>query len=257
MPVLPPATPVRAPVRPAAVDLRVLRAAVFATLGVVLSGAGHVLASGCPVPVAALLVGWVGVGAFALAQGGRERSLRAICGGLTGAEAALHTLFHLWPAHGTSTGPSTPAGPPMGGMRMPGMRMPAPPPPHLAAAAPHLALWTHPVLLGLSPAMATAHLAAALAAGWWLRRGEAAIWRLVRLARLARLLRRSARAAAAFVQQAVLRTALPSGPWRAAAPASAWIARLDRDGGGRELRATPRLRHSVIRRGPPAAVFPA
>ncbi|GAB2714161.1 hypothetical protein [Kitasatospora kifunensis] len=279
-----PALPSTTRARSAALDLRVLRAAVFATLCVVLSGAGHVLASGCSVPVPALLLGWLGVGAFAVLQSGRERSLRAICGGLTTGQAALHTLFHLWPAGlGAHTGPPGPPGPPgspgsvgprsmaglpMSGMRMPGMaasgmRMPDTAAPHtaashLAAAAPHLAFWTHALVLGLSPTMLAAHLAAGLAAGWWLRRGEAALWRLVRLTGLVRLLRRAAGAAAAFAHDLALRSTLWSGLWRAVAPlpSGPWVARLDRDGERRRRRATLRLRHSVIRRGPPVAVFP-
>lgn len=106
-------------------------------------------------------------------RGRRERSLSTITGALGAAQLGLHLLFHL--AQGAGA-------PGMAGM--PGMSsMPAMPgmPSAAAPVAPHALGWAHALLLGLSPAMLAAHLVATVLAGWWLRQGEAAIWRLVRL----------------------------------------------------------------------------
>ncbi|MGF1429060.1 hypothetical protein ACQRUO_21435, partial [Kitasatospora sp. LaBMicrA B282] len=158
--------------RAAALDLRLLRALPFATVCVVLAVAGHVAAAGAAVPAAAVLLGWTATAVPAVLAARRERSLAAITGGLALAQLGLHLLFHYAQAAPAAQPVGIPAMPAMPGMAaMPGM-------PGMAAGAstslpPHL-------LLGLSPAMLAAHAVATAVAGWWLRRGEAALWRIVR-----------------------------------------------------------------------------
>ncbi|MER7397337.1 hypothetical protein ABT381_17710 [Streptomyces sp. NPDC000151] len=105
-------------------------------------------------------------------------------------------------------------------------------------------------LAGLLPSlpMLLGHLLAALAAGWLLRRGEAALWRLVRLSAPA------AREAATAALLGALRTALRlvralcAGLLGAANPTPRASASYGHDKAGPEELA---LQHSVVRRGPP------
>ncbi|MFJ7248732.1 hypothetical protein ACIQWA_29460 [Kitasatospora sp. NPDC098652] len=277
------AGPAPLPVRAAALDLRVLRALPFATVCLVLSAAGHVLASGDRLPPGVLLLGWVLVAAVAVLGARQERSARAIVGGLLGGQLGLHLLFH---AAGAAAGAGVGAGQPgaarggtggvagaagmpdmpgMAGMTgissMPGMQgmadrrgaamthvtasAGAGTTHHTAVAATHLGFWCHATLAGLSPAMVLAHLAATLAAGWWLRRGEAAVWALVRIA--ARVAEAAGRACAAQLRGALaLFTALRDG-LDVLGDAVRRASGADRS--GRACSAF--LRHTVIRRGPP------
>ncbi|WP_181138583.1 hypothetical protein [Streptomyces sp. Ru73] len=117
----------------------------------------------------------------------------------------------------------------------------------LSAAAQHLGLGS---LTGLLPSlpMLLGHLLAALAAGWLLRRGEAALWRLVRLSAPA------AREATAAASMGALRTALRlvhalcAGLLGAADPTPRAPVSYEHDKAGPEELA---LQHSVVRRGPP------
>lgn len=109
---------------------------------------------------------------------------------------------------------------------------------------------THAALSMLDGPMLAGHALAALVLGWLLRRGEAALWRLVRLS--ARSVRRAPQAAAWLVPIRALRAALAyvtalSAGLLPNAPARACLT------GAREKLA-PRfvlLHHSVHRRGPP------
>ncbi len=106
--------------------------------------------------------------------------------------------------------------------------------------------------MGYSLPMLCCHLAAALAAGWLLRRGEAALWRVVRL---------SARGASRIASCLPLRAALAA--VRALALTCAKVGALRHTryprraepGGGRPPSVT--LRHSVVRRGPPQVALAA
>ncbi|MFD3961030.1 hypothetical protein [Streptomyces bacillaris] len=279
------------PVAHAGAGLRLMRAAVFTAVCVVLSAAGHTFAAGAPVPAWTLLAGFLGVLAVASALAGRERSLRSIAGALAGGQLVLHVLF----AYGSHGSAQAVAAAPRGSGENPLIRFAAglvcgagpgqldateahrivttagiDPATVTAAAAQghdHLAsaattagavsdggsgiASAYATALALLPAlpMFLAHLLAALAAGWLLRRGEAALFRLARLsaygaqelAAAARL--RSLRAALALVR------ALCTG------------AREQLTSGPRALRTadddpvpTPGdpLQHLVIRRGPPA-----
>jgi hypothetical protein len=249
---------------------------VFAALCVVLSAAGHVLASCASVPLWALGAGFLATAAVAVPLAGRARSLPAISALLAAGQIALHSLFGLG-QHGAaaavSAGQSGSAGDmsvvqqaarlvcgataaslsPAEAQRILATARIAPDsgaaPHHPAdvlstAAGPSAALLPSlPMLLG--------HLCAALAAGWLLRRGDLALARLVELsAHSAQLVAegaavRALRGALALVR--ALLAGLPSAPGNGPRPRAA-------------LPVPPRLRalvlqHTVTRRGPPPAAF--
>ncbi|MEU9212606.1 hypothetical protein AB0D27_32925 [Streptomyces sp. NPDC048415] len=132
----------------ASLAVRILRAAVFAVLCVLLAVGGHRLATGELPPLWADGAGFLAVFAAGCLLGGRERSLVGIGGGMLVAQVALHAGFE--------------AARPQMAMTMHGAHM------------------THPHVM--TPHATAAHLAAALIATWWLRRGEAALWSLLRWA---------------------------------------------------------------------------
>ncbi|WP_329411612.1 hypothetical protein OG802_17555 [Streptomyces sp. NBC_00704] len=76
-------------------DLRLLRAAVFAAVCVVLAAVGHSVASCAVVPLWTLGAGFLGVLAVVVPLAGRERSLPGIAALLAVGQSALHTLFGL------------------------------------------------------------------------------------------------------------------------------------------------------------------
>ncbi|MFK4069542.1 hypothetical protein [Streptomyces sp. NPDC029674] len=82
-------------------DLRLLRAATFAAVCVVLSAGGHVLASCVAVPLWTLAAGFLAVLAVALPLAGRARSLPGIAALLAAGQLGLHALFGLG-QHGTA-----------------------------------------------------------------------------------------------------------------------------------------------------------
>ena len=188
--------------------VRSLRAAVFAVVCVLLAAGGHALTTGAvpPVWVDAACVLPVFAGSAALA--GRERSLPGITVAMIAVQGGLHLAFGAAGAPRAST--------PMPGMSD-GMRM---------AASSH-AMTSHAVV---------AHLTAALLASWCLRRGEAALWSLLRRA-------------AAFVPGITA--------WWHAAPLPAYTRPPRPRTHGRRLIRQMLLRHSLSRRGPPlAAPYP-
>ncbi|MFJ9563538.1 hypothetical protein ACIRQQ_26280 [Streptomyces fuscichromogenes] len=75
--------------------LRLLRAAVFAALCVVLAAAGHTLASCATVPLWTLGAGFLGTLALVAPLTGRARSLPGIVALLAVLQSVLHTLFGL------------------------------------------------------------------------------------------------------------------------------------------------------------------
>ncbi|MFJ4775120.1 hypothetical protein [Streptomyces sp. NPDC088762] len=270
----------------AGAGLRLIRAAVFTAVCVVLSAAGHALASCATVPWWSLSLGFLAVFAVAAPLAGRRRTLPGIAAGLTAGQLTLHVLFGLG-QHGAATsqaqvpaatsdgslaelaarlvcgGNSVPLSPAdarqvletagldpaalaaqagqltqAGGMAAQGHGAHA----HLAQAT------TLPATTGLfSPAMLLGHLLAALAAGWLLGRGDAALFRLVELSRLSAEADpvRPLRAALAFVR--ALGAGLPGAPVRT--PRSARADAASPAATGREA-----LQHTVIRRGPPTAL---
>ncbi|GAA4657578.1 hypothetical protein GCM10023347_05490 [Streptomyces chumphonensis] len=250
------------PVARASADLRLLRAAVFTAACVALSSAGHVLAAGATLPVWTFGVATALVFALALPLAGRERSLPGIAAALTAGQVGLHLLFSTAQDHPPASG-----GPPVGEGGLAalarsvlcndaeagpmtatearrvlddaglGPMAAAPGPGAGAAPADHA---TTALLDLLSWPMLGGHLLAALAAGWLLRRGDTALWRLLRLSVTAvdGLLLRSLRAALAWLRGSA--RAVPAAPGRPVGSAHD------------DVPAEPQvLRHSVVRRGPP------
>ncbi|MFD9726868.1 hypothetical protein [Streptomyces sp. NPDC059072] len=255
--------------------LRMIRAAVFTAVCVVLSGAGHALASCATVPWWSLCLGFVAVLAVAAPLAGRRRTLPGITAALATGQLALHTLFGLG-QHSAAAG-QAPAGDASlaalaARLVCGGNSVPLSPadarqvlesagldPAALAAQAGNLAAQGHsghahlahastgaPATALLTPGMIIGHLLAALAAGWLLGRGDAALSRLLELSRLSAEAGpvRPLRVALALVR--ALGAGLPAAPFPAR--------RTPRTGTdpsastGREA-----LQHTVIRRGPPTA----
>ncbi|WP_405556992.1 hypothetical protein OIE52_25740 [Streptomyces canus] len=259
-------------------DLRVLRAAVFAAVCVVLAAAGHSIASCATVPLWTLGAGFVGAVLVVAPLAGRERSLAGIATLLAVGQTVLHVLFGLG-QHGTtamssmsssmssmsSTQPASDATLVQQAARLlcgttaaaispaqaqkiltdarlqPGTGTTAVH--HSADAMAGSSVWPSlPMVLG--------HVLAAVAAGWLLRHGDLALLRLAELSTCSAhsvaegALVRSLRGALALVR--ALRAGLPGAP--EAGPRAPLAASL----------APPRprtaaLQHTVIRRGPPAA----
>jgi hypothetical protein len=169
------------------------RAAVFAAACVALTAGVHSLVEGHPVGPAALWAGFAAVWLAGLAATRRERSQRAILAAVFAGQAVLHVLF-TWLTPAVTAGMTMPGmGPGQAGTTMAAV-MPADP--TMAAmmpADPTMADSTMagmtmagmapagPGLLGLGGVgMLSVHLGAGVVVAWWLRRGEAACWRLLR-----------------------------------------------------------------------------
>ncbi|MEV6055088.1 hypothetical protein [Streptomyces sp. NPDC052107] len=185
--------------------VRSVRAAVFAVLCVLLAAGGHAMATGMAPPVWVQAAGFVPVFAVGCLLGGRERSLVAIGTGTLAAQGGLHLVFHAVEPHHAA-------------MVMHGMRM---------VQAPH----------ALTPNATAAHAGAALLLAWWLRRGEVALWSLLRWA-------------VAFVPGLAAWRQVAGGVWRA--PAGPGLVR--RAGGESWALRQVRLRYAVHRRGPPTGM---
>ncbi|KOV62090.1 hypothetical protein ADK64_26715 [Streptomyces sp. MMG1121] len=193
--------------------VRGLRAAVFAAVCVLLAAAGHGLAMGAMPPLWADAGGFLGVFALGWALGRKERSLAGIGAATLLTQAALHVGFDA--AHRVTERTALPHMAPMPGHGMAAMHAHATAHPHATVHA------------------TAAHFLAALAASWWLRRGEAALWTL---------LRRTVTLVPGLVA------------WWRAAPLPAAAPHLPRVPADPEPpRRTP-LRHAVSRRGPPVPV---
>ncbi|NJP99174.1 hypothetical protein [Streptomyces zingiberis] len=260
--------------------LRLVRAAVFAAACVVLSGTGHAFASHGGVPLWASAAGFAAVFGCAAGLAGRERSLPGIAVALGTAQIALHVLFG-WAQRAASAPVVTPPsgraatgadpvvalagrllcgeGPeplsvaearrvvtaagidPASHTAAHAAATPAPAPPGAGAGLHD----TVPATLFPSTAMLLAHLLAAVVLGLLLRRGEAALFRLVRL---------SARGLAEGVSVRSLRAALRlarvllAGACGAPRPRNPRRSALSRERVGPH---TLHLAHSVSRRGPP------
>ncbi|MGW4756679.1 hypothetical protein [Streptomyces chartreusis] len=259
-------------------DLRVLRAAVFAAVCVVLAGVGHVLGSCATIPMWTLGAGFLGVLVVALPFAGRERSLPGIAALLAVGQTVLHTLFGLG-QHVTVSAPSAASA--SGSMSDAA----------LVARAARLVCGTaaaaispaqaqriltdarigpatgahasHPSADGMSAAgfstsllpslpMVLAHMLAAVVAGWLLRRGDLALLRIVEMSALSAhsvaegAFVRSLRGALALVR--ALRAGLPGAP-------EAGPRFLRTESPARRAPRTAALQHTVIRRGPPAGVL--
>ncbi|MFG2960664.1 hypothetical protein ACGF5O_43955 [Streptomyces sp. NPDC048291] len=165
--------------------VRSLRAAVFAAVCVLLAAAGHGLAMGDLPPLWADAAGFVTVFVLGRALAGRERGLPEIGVGMLLTQAGLHFGFDA--ARAVTPAASAPAvtmahmrmhGQAMAGMSgmgvMGGMTGVA------GRAGVRGAVQSYPHVHVLSAHATLAHVVAALVASWWLRRGEAALWSLLR-----------------------------------------------------------------------------
>lgn len=227
-----------------AVGVRTVRAVVFTALCVTLSAGAHVLLSGEPLPLVPLLAvcAFVFVPAFGLA--GREREYGRIAALLVPLELLSDTVFTsgqhacYGQAGGPVTGPLRSVGVDLmcggGSLGSPLARMTAVHGGHGAAVLPSpTGPWAPWLLLA-------AHVGVGLAGAAWLRRGEAAVARLLRAA--------STRAAQAgwplrLAAAAAARFGAYGAPVTAPAPPAA---------SARQPHPAPLLLHSVARRGPPA-----
>ncbi|MFF9913375.1 hypothetical protein [Streptomyces sp. NPDC013457] len=254
---------------------RMLRAAVFTAVCVVLSGLGHALAACAGIALWAVAVGFLVIFGVTVLFAGRERSLPAIVTALAGGQLGLHVLFGLGqrPLAAGSLGPVTEdalirmaakivcGGGATSLSAADATRIisdagldPADAATAHAAHGPHLATGAAGAAgVDLLPdlPMVLGHLLAALATGWLLRHGDLALGRLVRLSthgatELAECaLVRSLRVALTLVR--ALLAGLPGLP----AAGSLRAARTADDTSpptGAEA-----LQYTVVRRGPPAA----
>ncbi|MGW7572859.1 hypothetical protein [Streptomyces sp. NPDC054765] len=281
-------TPPPASTARAAADLRLLRAAVFTAVCVALSACGHIAASCASVPLWTLGVAAAAVFAVASALAGRERSLPGIAAGLAAGQLALHALF-TWgqlpmPAMaggggsgsrdgglsdraaivlaqqvmcGLGTGPVDGAQArrilgsggfdtaSAAGMAAPAGSGPAGGTTAAGPAMMHGLLPSPPMLLG--------HLLAALAVGWLLRRGEAALWRLVRLSAPAYEMAVQALVGAVRGALALVRALLTGLKTAHDNALRAPVSYGDDKPGPKNLA----LHHSVVRRGPPTLALAA
>ncbi|MFG3099939.1 hypothetical protein ACGFZL_05305 [Streptomyces sp. NPDC048182] len=262
-------------------DLRVLRAAVFAAVCVVLAAGGHVLASCAGVPAWSLGAGFAGVLAVAVPLAGRERSLPGIAVLLAAGQVALHTLFGVGQHAAAATAASGGVGVGTAGAGAadaslvqqaahlvcgsaaaaisPAQAQRILTDARLGAGGGHTGLHRpagdamsgaagSPMALLPSLPMLLGHVLAAVAAGWLLRRGDLALARLVDVSTHSAqsvaeaALVRALRGALALVR--ALQAGLAGAPRTGPRPPCA-----DRTAPPRPW--TTALQHTVIRRGPP------
>ncbi|WP_406005814.1 hypothetical protein OG440_06185 [Streptomyces sp. NBC_00637] len=159
--------------------VRSLRAAVFAAVCVLLAAAGHGLATGDTPPPWTDAAGFLAVFAAGWLLGARERALPGIGAAMLATQAGLHIAFDAARAGPAArTMPTMPMASPHA-MQAHAMQAHAMQAHALHAHAVHLHAHT---VTALTPHTTAAHVLAALVASWWLRRGEAALWSLLRWA---------------------------------------------------------------------------
>lgn len=168
--------------------LRFLRVAAFTLVCVLLAASGHGMASGRHPSPALLAIGALAVAATAGRLASRERTLVEIGGAVTVVQGALHTLFAL----ADSSGHATPSQ--AGHAGYAGHAGHAAGEGHAGhqgslVAMDSAELWggaedpLGTLMAHGTPSMLLAHLIAGLGAAWWLRQGEALVWRLCSLLR--------------------------------------------------------------------------
>ncbi|MEV7006601.1 MFS transporter [Streptosporangium sp. NPDC051022] len=121
------------------------RAIVFATLCSVVSAGGHALAGGGPISPLLGVVGAMISFCVAYALNGRERSPQTVLGATVATQVLLHELFGR------------------------------------AASVPDATLVDGHAHHAPGAGMTVIHLVVALGTGWWLHRGEGALWLMIRL----------------------------------------------------------------------------
>ncbi|MFE0776580.1 hypothetical protein, partial [Streptomyces sp. NPDC058861] len=165
----------------AGTQLRALRAAFFTALVVTLSVASHVLLSGVPLPVGAVVPVAAAVFAVAYALAGRERGLGPIAGLLVPLELAADTFFTS--GQTACYGPA--GGPVAGSLRAVGVEVfcggavGAPLPGVAAPESVHAAALVSSPDPALPWLLLLAHVGVGFSAACWLRGGERALARLV------------------------------------------------------------------------------
>ncbi len=169
-----------APARPGALAavLRVSRAGSFAAVMTALAGTAHAAAGGMAPGLGVTAVALLAVGAAAYAGTRREVGLLGVLVSTALCQGGLHLLFEMSMA--VSCAPPTAGGGHghMGGM---GATLPVAGPVGAPAGGCAATTWTGLVTGHASGWMVLAHTAAALAAAWWLRRGERLAARLLSL----------------------------------------------------------------------------
>lgn len=262
------------PGAPTGTGLRLLRAAVFAAVCVVLSATGHVLASYEGVPWWTLSAALAGTFALALPFTGRVRSLPAVAVALGAGQLALHVLFGLGQGHPVRPSSGTDDGlirmaanlvcGPTGTLTADDARRIVTTaginPPAAGGPTGHPSGEQSLIGAALLPSlsMLLAHLLVAVVTGWLLRRGDLALLRLIGLAtdsaasahEARQLMAEAARLRSLRAALALVRT-LCAGLVRLPAPGT---------GPARPGEDTPpppageALQHTVIRRGPPSGL---
>ncbi|MFE9928864.1 hypothetical protein [Streptomyces sp. NPDC005533] len=199
---------------------RVVRAAMFAALCVLLAATGHLLMSGTAVPWWALSAAFAGTAGAAWAFAGRERGLLAVTAAAVTVQAGLHAGFSLaqslvhpslptgasfarqWAQYLTGVGAASAVSPGEASRvvdeaGVSGLVFRPPPGTGLSDATAHGHHAAHEMagavsagtampgaghdMGGMSPtAMLTAHLVAAVLCGLWLAHGERAAFRILR-----------------------------------------------------------------------------
>jgi hypothetical protein len=124
-----------------ALALRLIRAAAFAVVCVMVSAGGHMFAGGGALSAFSLVVSSVVPFALALVFNGRERACETVLAATAITQVVLHQVF-------AQIAPAVPAG---GGH-------------------------SH-----VNVGMALVHLTVALLSGWWLHQGESVVWTMLRL----------------------------------------------------------------------------
>ncbi|MFW6692683.1 hypothetical protein [Streptomyces sp. MAR4 CNX-425] len=277
-----------APHASAGTELRLLRAAVFTAVCVVLSAGGHLLASDQTVPLWALGVAAALVFAVAAPLAGRERSLSGIAALLAVGQTGLHGVYGLGQhcaagAAGAVAGSGAGVSGGGGGGGDAAVELARrvlcndaamnltegrareivagaglDPDSGLAGGAGAHVGHGGGIGEGLgaafhistySPSMIIGHFLAALLAGWLLRRGDAAVTTLLRLAAATRVGLAPLRAAVRYAR--VLATGLDDAGRPAVRPGAATA--YD----GQTARTVRALQHAVVRRGPPALALAA
>lgn len=205
----------------ASLCLRITRSAAFSAVCVFLASGAHWFAGGSGPTLQAFLAGGLVVMAGATVLAGRERPPAVVVGLLLAAQAFLHTLFDV-----TAPPPELPVPSAVHAF------------PHGPGEAAHAAgVYGYGNSLTKSAGMLFAHLAAALVTGWWLSQGEAAVWSILRRI-----------GAEAIRWLGPPRVVSGTGAIGVAGPVIP-----DSDAVG--PRSTGALRHSVVRRGPPAVLL--
>ncbi|WP_214317148.1 MFS transporter [Nonomuraea sediminis] len=149
----------------ARLPFRLTRSAAFAAVCVGLGALAHVVGGGSSPGPAAVVVALLAAFALALAVSGRERSTAAINVALVGAQVVLHELFAITGSLEASSGLDGLRGALLGRFSPGGISQVADG--HAQGLSVGLGMWV-------------AHLLATLVTGWWLARGEAALWSLLR-----------------------------------------------------------------------------